>query len=69
MKKLIVDENCICCGNCVAHCGEVFTFGEDGNACVKADAKIEENKESIENVINDCPTGAIKYIEEETKAA
>ena len=64
MKKLIIDEDtCVCCGSCTAICDEVFGWTDEGTTCVKSQEKIEENKEAVENAINACPTGAIKYVE------
>ncbi len=64
MKKVKIDnETCICCGSCVATCEDVFGWTDDGTACVKEDAKLEENKELVEKAIEQCPTSAIKYDE------
>ena len=64
MKKLVVDEQtCVCCGSCSAICEDVFGWSDNGTACVKDESKIEENKEAVENAIDGCPTGAIKYID------
>lgn len=64
MKKLKVDEQtCICCGSCTAICDDVFGWSDEGAACVKDESKIEENKDLVDEAINACPTGAIKFEE------
>lgn len=64
MKKLKVDEQtCICCGSCTALCDDVFGWSDEGAACVKDESKIEENKDLVDEAINACPTGAIKFEE------
>ena len=66
MKKLVIDEqSCVCCGSCAAICEEVFGRTEEGTPCVKAQEKVEKNKADVENAINACPTGAIKYVDNE----
>ena len=65
MKKLVIDEqSCVCCGNCAARCEAVFGWTDEGTVCVKDESQIEENKDAVEAAINECPTGAIKYVEE-----
>lgn len=65
MKKLVIDEQtCVCCGSCTAICDAVFGWTDEGTTCVKDQEKVEENKEAVEDAINGCPTGAIKYVEE-----
>jgi len=65
MKKLVIDEEaCVCCGSCTAICDKVFGWTDEGTTCVKDAEAIEENKEAVEEAINACPTGAIKWTEE-----
>ncbi len=65
MKKLVIDDQmCVCCGSCAANCEEVFGWSDDGTPCVKDQKLVEENKKAVEDAINACPTGAIKFEEE-----
>ena len=60
MKKLYVDENsCIGCGACVALDDEHFGFNDQGLSTVISTENIDE--ESIQNIVDSCPTNAIKY--------
>ena len=57
--KLEIDENlCTGCGTCEATCPECFKVGEDFKAHVKKDIC---KKCDLNEVIADCPTGAISY--------
>ena len=55
----ILKEACIGCGACQAALPEVFGFDDDGLATVNNDAITEEMTTAIDDVIDDCPTGAI----------
>jgi len=58
-KKIIVDQElCIGCGVCASLCPDVFELQDDG----KAKVVDEENCENCdcEEVVNNCPVGAIK---------
>ena len=51
-----VDQDmCIGCGLCVGSCPEVFEFNDDG----KAEAIEGATSDSVEDVIDNCPVGAI----------
>lgn len=66
MKKLTIDENvCLCCGSCVANWGDLFGWSDKSTPCVLDQKLVEENKEKVEEAIEACPAGAIKYEEEE----
>ena len=66
MKKLVIDEQtCVCCGSCVANCESVFGWSEEQTPCVKYPENIEKNESAVEEAITACPTGAIRYEEEE----
>lgn len=64
MKVKVNKDLCIGCGACNAIADEVFTFGDDNLAEVKADAKIEENQGQIQDAHDSCPTGAIEITKE-----
>ena len=65
MKKLVIDEEtCVCCGSCMGICEDVFGQTDQGTCCVKDASKIEENKEAVEQAIQNCPVDAIKWVEE-----
>lgn len=62
MKKLNVNKDtCIGCGACQATIGEVFEINDDGLAEAKTDYEslTNENKELVNQAIENCPTGAI----------
>jgi len=60
MKKLVVDEEkCIGCGTCVALAPGSFRLNEKGKS-----EPIEppgESEEKIQEAIDSCPVGAIKW--------
>ena len=57
--KYYVNENCIGCGMCNGICPAVFDMTDDGVAkAVDEDVKIEDAADA-ENVMNNCPVGAI----------
>ena len=59
-KKLRVDPNlCANCGTCYSVYPDVFELGEDGKARVKADANLQDKQ--MDDLVNICPSGAIKY--------
>ena len=67
MGKIIVDKNiCIGCGFCAANCEEIFNIEDDGLASTKdnnLDNMSEEEKETILDIKEGCPVGAIKVEE------
>ena len=65
MKIKVNKDACVGCGTCYSICSEVFDIEDDGLACVKKDANIEENEEDVEAAIDACPTGAISEIDED----
>jgi len=65
MKIKVNKDACVGCGTCYSICGEVFDIEDDGLACVKEGANIEENEEDVEAAIDACPTGAISEIDED----
>ncbi len=68
MEKIIVDKNvCIGCGFCAANCEEIFTIEDDGLATAKdndLNNMSEEEKETVLDIKEGCPVGAIKVEEE-----
>lgn len=62
MKRLVIDKNtCIDCGTCVALCPQVFKLGEGGKTEVINQSA--DTPENIQNTIDSCPVGAIKWEE------
>lgn len=68
MKTRVNKDVCIGCGACTQIAEEVFDFGDDGLAEVKADIKkdenefatvTDENKDSVLDASEGCPVGAI----------
>lgn len=64
MEKLIVNENCIGCGLCVAQNEKYFEFNDEGFSHVKQEIIDEEDKKELLNLVEACPAEAI-IIEEE----
>lgn len=68
MEKVIVDKDlCIGCGFCCAT-SEVFDMDDDDQAYTKEELNVldsEDKKEEITDILEGCPTGAIKITEEE----
>lgn len=65
MKKLIVDKDaCIGCGNCVALDEEHFTF-DDATGLSKVISNNNIETELVHQVIDSCPTGAIRLEDDE----
>ena len=60
MKKVKVDkEKCIGCGLCVSIAEKAFKLSNEGKAEVLAVS--EEDKAKIQEAIDSCPVGAIKW--------
>ena len=57
MKKIIVNENCIGCGMCIAIDNEHFDF-QDGLSHAISNENLDS--EALKNAIDSCPVGAIK---------
>ena len=68
MEKIIVDTNiCIGCGFCAANCEEVFSIEDDSLATANdkcLDDMSDEEKETVLDIKEGCPVGAIKVEEE-----
>jgi len=63
MKKLSVDKNtCIGCGMCFSTDEEHFTSDDNGLSEVKSQENLESD--TLKNVVESCPVGAIKIEEE-----
>jgi ferredoxin len=55
-KKIIINQElCVGCGVCASLCPDVFELQDDGKAKV-----IDENNCDCDEVVNNCPVGAIK---------
>lgn len=59
MKVKVNQDACIGCGACVAICGKVFDFTEDGVSKVIVDKVEKEDEADVKDAIASCPTGAI----------
>lgn len=68
MKTKVNKDVCIGCGACTQIAEEVFDFGDDGLAEVKAEIEKDENgfatvndenKDSVFDASEGCPVGAI----------
>jgi len=61
-KKLVIDEDlCEGCETCVSICPDVFELGENGKARVKNPNAL--NTCNIQEAIDSCPVGAIRWQE------
>ena len=58
MKKLIVNENCIGCGACIAIDSEHFDFNDEGFSTVISNENLDTDE--VKNAISSCPVNAIK---------
>ena len=66
MRCKIDSEKCIGCGNCVALTeSKVFDFNDEGLATAIVDEVPEGMEETVNDAIEQCPTGAISLDEEE----
>ena len=61
MEKIVVNENCIGCGMCIAIDSEHFDF-EDNLSKPISNENLDS--EALKNAIDSCPVGAIKIEEE-----
>jgi ferredoxin len=61
-KKIIIDEDlCEGCETRVSICPDVFELGENGKAHIKNPNALDTC--NIEEAIDSCPTGALKWEE------
>jgi ferredoxin len=60
MKIKVNKKKCIGCGTCVGLCPEVFEFGPDGKAQIKAGADLEKNKKAVAEAVDFCPAQAVE---------
>jgi len=68
MEKIVINkEACIGCGLCVNHHPEYLVFDEMGQADPVGKEVTKEDKPSILETIEACPTEAIKIEEEKTQ--
>lgn len=69
MKKVIVTEDCICCGACFGIEESVFSPNEEGmSICNNANINAE-NIENVEVAMSACPVNAIIEVEESEMSA
>ncbi len=60
MKKIKIDkEKCLGCGLCASIAGKAFKLSKEGKAEVLAVS--EEDEAKIQEAIDSCPVGAIKW--------
>jgi ferredoxin len=60
IKKVKVDkEKCLGCGLCVSVAEKAFKLGDEGKAEVLAVS--EEDEAKVQEAIDSCPVGAIKW--------
>lgn len=59
MKKLKIDPGCITCGLCQFIAPEVFEVTDISR--IKSHAKIDDNRDAIEQAITGCPVAVITY--------
>ena len=62
MKAYVDQDVCIGCGLCTGTAPEVFDMNDVGNAEAVADTT-DENKESVQSAIDNCPVSAIRESE------
>jgi len=63
MKVLVNRDACISCGACEAIASNIFRLDDEGISCIiKEDIK-EEEKDSVRDASESCPTGAIEIEE------
>lgn len=64
MKVNVNKDVCIGCGACQQIANGIFEFGDDGLAQVTSDYQEipEELKDTVQDAIDSCPTGAIEEI-------
>ena len=62
MKELNVNEKCNGCGFCIASAPKYFKELSDGNAKVIKNFVDVIDSDQIENIIQNCPEGAISII-------
>ena len=62
MKKLVVNDNCIGCGACVATYPDTFAFTDEGKSSVISDEVMDEA--TLNDMTSICPVGAIEVQEE-----
>lgn len=66
MEKLIVNDNCIGCGMCVAIDEEHFAI-VDGLSQAQSNENLDS--ETLQNAMDSCPTAAIEIINEGDESA
>ena len=64
MKLEVNKDLCIGCGMCEGGCPEVFRIEDDGRSTVIMDELTDEVKEDALDMMDGCPTGAIKEVNE-----
>lgn len=65
MKKVVVNhEECLGDGVCEDICPEVFKIGDDDLAHVLIEYPGPELEEKVQEAIDECPNGAISWVEE-----
>ncbi len=63
MKAKVDKNKCIGCGACTSIASNVFEFDDDGLAKAIQEEVKEEDKESVKEAEESCPTGAVQVEE------
>ncbi len=63
MKAKVDKNKCIGCGACTSIASNVFEFDDDGLAKAVQEEVKEEDKESVKEAEESCPTGAVQVEE------
>ena len=63
MKAEVDKDTCISCGICTGIAPDVFVMDEDDKS-EALDTVTDENKDSVQEAIDSCPTNAIAWEEE-----
>lgn len=62
MKAEVDKDACISCGVCMGIASDVFVMDDDGKS-EALDTVTDENKDSVQEAIDSCPTNAIAWEE------
>lgn len=63
MKAKVIEDACISCGACQAIAPDVFELNDSGIAVCNEEAITDDNKDSVIDASESCPTSAIEVEE------